>query len=79
MIRFHRVLAADRPPRPDHLGSLRKLVMIINSIGFAMYLVWWIRRDRPVFFDPDSSVELLPCLGFIFVFISLTKSTRTKE
>lgn len=52
-------------------GRARWLVLAVNAAGFLVYLGWLAGRERRIFFDPQGAIDLLPCLGFLFVFACL--------
>lgn len=54
-------------------ATVRRWVWVVNSAGFALYVLWLAARGRRIFFDPEGAIELLPCLAFLFVFIALAE------
>lgn len=50
-------------------STLERLVLVINSVGLGLYLVWLVFRAHKIFYTQDGVLYLLPCLPFIFVYL----------
>lgn len=54
-------------------------VKVINSIGFAAYLVWLATSHERIMYSRQGVLYLLPCVIFIFVFASLRPVPRADD
>ncbi len=46
-------------------------IALLNTVGFAAYLVWLAGRSQRILYTQDGVLVLLPCLAFLFVFACL--------
>ncbi len=54
-----------------HLSKTEYVVLAVNSLGLAAYLLWLVLGRRQMFYHPDGVLILLPCLPFFFVYLLL--------
>lgn len=48
--------------------KLEHVVLVVNSLGLLVYLLWLVFRSTRIFYTQDGVLYLLPCVPFFFVF-----------
>lgn len=55
-------------------------VWVLNTLGFIAYLIWLASSHERILTEREGVIFLLPCVVFLFVFVSLrAASKRTAE
>lgn len=57
-------------------SGLERLVLAVNTVGFAAYLAWLVMGSERIFYTQDGVLFLLPCLPFFFVFVYLFRKHK---
>ena len=58
-------------------AGVRKWLLVLNTVGFAIFLVWhYSLRDAAIMREQDGILYYLPCLPFLFVYLLLLGGRR---
>jgi hypothetical protein len=60
-------------------SPLERLILVVNSLGFAAYLFWLVARSGRIFYTQEGVLYLLPCVAFFFVFAFIARSRQAEE
>lgn len=55
----------------SRLPSLRRLILLLNSVAILLYLVWLAGWRQRILYSRDGVLYLLPCLLMFFIFAIL--------
>ena len=56
--------------------QLLRVVLAVNTAGFAAYLGWLAWRDDRILYAQDGILYVLPCVPFLFVFAYVVHARR---
>jgi len=58
---------------------LRRLVLLVNTVGLLLFLAWLAWGGQRIFHTQNGVVYLLPCLPFFFVYVFLARRAGEGE